>query len=219
MVKLDAIQGAQFTTICGEIDDVSMIMADIITVMSLYGQADRLMDYANRGEESGVLVSSSPVWVEKQREFFFQHPKNFSQTAIMNFCSLLIIKPHVFANHSGDIVQALLDEGFEISAMESRQLDPGFVEEFLDGYKLSGGKLFRDSCLELCSGQSLIVQVRQDNVVEKLRKCCGPIDPEIARAICPESLRARFGIDLVRNAVYCTDLEEDATRDCKKMFE
>jgi nucleoside diphosphate kinase len=38
---------------------------------------------------------------------------------------------------------------------------------------------------------------------------CGPSDPEIARHIRPNTLRAAFGKDKVKNAVHCTDLPED----------
>lgn len=50
---------------------------------------------------------------------------------------------------------------------------------------------------------------RQENVVNSLRGLCGPHDPEIARTIRPNTLRAKFGIDRVKNAVHCTDLPED----------
>lgn len=46
-------------------------------------------------------------------------------------------------------------------------------------------------------------------MVNSLRGLCGPHDPEIARTIRPNTLRAKFGIDRVKNAVHCTDLPED----------
>lgn len=35
------------------------------------------------------------------------------------------------------------------------------------------------------------------------------MDPEVARLIKPNTIRAKFGIDRTRNAVHCTDLPED----------
>ena len=58
----------------------------------------------------------------------------------------------------------------------------------------------------LASGPSVALEVRQENVVEKLRKLCGPYDPEIARKLEPGSLRAKVGADRVMNGVHCTDL-------------
>ena len=43
--------------------------------------------------------------------------------------------------------------------------------------------------------------------VEPFRELCGPADPEIATALRPQSLRARFGSDKNRNGVHCTDLQ------------
>ncbi len=36
------------------------------------------------------------------------------------------------------------------------------------------------------------------------------LDPDIAQHIRPGTLRARFGISKVKNAVHCTDLPDDA---------
>jgi len=54
------------------------------------------------------------------------------------------------------------------------------------------------------------LEVRYDDVVNKFREICGPYDPEIAKTLRPNTIRSMFGIDRVKNAVHCTDLEEDA---------
>ena len=61
----------------------------------------------------------------------------------------------------------------------------------------------------MASGPSIVLEVRQENAVEKFRQACGPFDPEIARKLEPNTLRAKFGQDRVQNAVHCTDLAED----------
>ena len=48
-----------------------------------------------------------------------------------------------------------------------------------------------------------------ETLVDDVREIVGPRDPEIARTIRPESLRARFGEDKQFNAVHCVDLPED----------
>ena len=58
----------------------------------------------------------------------------------------------------------------------------------------------------LASGPAIALEVRQDNAVEKFRAFAGPFDPEIARKLEPDTLRARFGVDRVMNGVHCTDL-------------
>lgn len=44
------------------------------------------------------------------------------------------------------------------------------------------------------------------------------MDPEIAKNLRGNTLRARFGIDKVRNAVHCTDLPEDGTLEVEYFF-
>ena len=41
------------------------------------------------------------------------------------------------------------------------------------------------------------------------REFVGPADPEIARHIRPNTLRAQFGLSKVKNSLHCTDLPED----------
>jgi nucleoside-diphosphate kinase len=48
-----------------------------------------------------------------------------------------------------------------------------------------------------------------NNIVAAFRQFVGPFDPEIGRKIRPDSLRALYGEDKVKNAVHCTDLSED----------
>jgi nucleoside-diphosphate kinase len=45
--------------------------------------------------------------------------------------------------------------------------------------------------------------------VKTFREMVGPSDPEIAKYLRPDTIRAKFGLDRVRNAVHCTDLPED----------
>ena len=54
--------------------------------------------------------------------------------------------------------------------------------------------------------------------IEAFREVVGPLDPEIARVLRPDSLRAKFGFDKVRNAVHCTDLPEDGALETHYFF-
>jgi len=56
-------------------------------------------------------------------------------------------------------------------------------------------------------------------VVSSFREFAGPHNPSLAKALRPRSLRALFGVDSVRNAVHCTDLEDDGELECRYFFE
>ena len=44
------------------------------------------------------------------------------------------------------------------------------------------------------------------------------MDPEIAKNLRPNTLRARFGLDRVKNAIHCTDLAEDGQLESEYFF-
>eukprot|EP00668_Euglena_longa_P011470 GGOE01013874.1.p2 GENE.GGOE01013874.1~~GGOE01013874.1.p2 ORF type:complete len:382 (+),score=151.15 GGOE01013874.1:92-1237(+) len=133
-------------------------------------------------------------------------------------CTLALIKPHaVVQGIAGDILQAILDEGFEISAMMVANLNTYDAEDFLDVYK--GVLPEYPKLLEhLASGPSWVLEIRAEDAVEAFRRLCGPHDPEIARVLRPNSLRARFGADKVKNALHCTDLPEDGPGEVEYFF-
>ena len=58
----------------------------------------------------------------------------------------------------------------------------------------------------------------ENGVVDALREACGPADPRVARVLRPQSVRAKFGFDKVRNAVHCTDLPEDGELETHYFF-
>jgi nucleoside-diphosphate kinase len=56
------------------------------------------------------------------------------------------------------------------------------------------------------------------DVVSSFREFVGPSDPALAKIIRPDSLRARYGEDKVKNAVHCTDLPEDSVLEVRSLF-
>ena len=55
-------------------------------------------------------------------------------------------------------------------------------------------------------------------MLSTFRQSAGPWDIEMAKALRPKSLRAKYGLDTVRNAVHCTDLENDGIIECEYLF-
>ena len=94
-------------------------------------------------------------------------------------CSLLVIKPHIIEEgKAGKIIDIVLNEGFEISSMTMIYLDKETAENFFDVYK---GFLPEYSAIvtHLISGPIIALELRQDDVVQKLRALVGPHDPII----------------------------------------
>jgi len=57
-------------------------------------------------------------------------------TAQLNNCSLCIIKPHIIKEgKAGQVIDMILQAGFEIAALEMFYLSRPVIEEFYDVYK------------------------------------------------------------------------------------
>lgn len=142
----------------------------------------------------------------------------FPSTAVFTNCTCVVIKPHVVAaGLAGQAIDAILEEGFEISAMQMFNLDKPTSEEFFEIYR---GVLpeFIPITQQMTTGPCIALEVRQENCVQSFRELCGPLDPEIAKNLRPNSLRARFGIDRICNGFHCTDLPEDGVLECEYFF-
>lgn len=119
--------------------------------------------------------------------------------------------------NAGKILDIILSEGFEISALQMFYLDRPTSEEFLEVYK---GVLpeFPSLAEHLTTGPCIALEIRQEDAVNAFRGLCGPHDPELAKTLRPNTIRAMFGVDRVKNALHCTDLPEDGVLECEYFF-
>ncbi len=86
------------------------------------------------------------------------------------------------------LIDMILQEGFEISALEMFYLNKSYIEEFYDVYK---GVLPEYVPLidHFASGPSIVLEIRQENVVPAFRALVGPNDPEVAKYLRPNTIR------------------------------
>lgn len=141
-----------------------------------------------------------------------------ANTAKFTNCTCCIIKPHAISEGMlGKILIAIRDACFEISAIQMFNMDRANVEEFYEVYKGVVSE-YNDMVTELYSGPCVAIEVQQSNPTRTFREFCGPSDPEIARHLRPETLRAIFGKTKVQNAVHCTDLPEDGLLEVQYFF-
>lgn len=151
-------------------------------------------------------------------------------TATFEECTCCVIKPHAIVERSvGDILSSITSQGFTLSAASTFTLGRAAAAEFLEVYDGVVPE-YPQMVDELCSGRLLALEVRlkpqgdclpegeSTSVVDKFRQACGPWDVEYAKELHPESLRAKFGTDKVRNAVHCTDLPKDGPVESEYFF-
>jgi nucleoside-diphosphate kinase len=175
--------------------------------------------YGTDGTKNAVHGSDSPISADREINFFFGSEKAMKTTAVLNNCSLCIIKPHIIKNgQAGQALDMILQAGFEISAAEMFYLNRPQVEEFYDVYK---GVLpeYLPLVEHMSNGPTILLEVRQEDAVQQFRNLVGPYDPVIAQHLQPETLRAKFGENRVKNGVHCTDLPEDGRLECQYFFD
>lgn len=93
-------------------------------------------NFGTDGTKNACHGSDSQESAERELDFFFAKGSTMKTNALLNNCTCAIIKPHIVkAGLAGEIIQTILDEGYEISAMEMFHLDTPTAEEFLEVYK------------------------------------------------------------------------------------
>lgn len=221
-------------------DLTSFMMSDVVTGMELVGDnaikrfrqvmgESASVDENRRNAPQSIRAkfgtdyirnaihgSSSPSDYANEQPLFFSPA--FTPTAAFNNCTCCIIKPHiVHEGLAGQVIDMILQEGFEISSMEMFTLDRPTAEEFFEVYK---GVLpeFVGMIEHMTSGPCIVMEIRQENAVRSFRELCGPMDPEIAKNLRPNTIRARFGHNRIVNAIHCTDLDEDGTLEVEYFF-
>jgi nucleoside-diphosphate kinase len=84
-----------------------------------------------------VHVSQNQHSYFRESNYFFSSNLKISGfTAQLYNCSLCLIKPHVInSGNVGQVIDKILEEGFEISALQSYFLNRSQAEEFLELYR------------------------------------------------------------------------------------
>ena len=150
---------------------------------------------------------------------FFFGKQRFNNTAKLQDSTLGIVKPHaVLSGSVGPIITDILSSGLKITALQLHYVDRANAAEFYEVYKGVVAE-YTDMVTQLCSGPCLALEVHSDDDAHgKFRKLCGPADPELAKYLRPNTLRAKYGKDKIQNALHCTDLADDSTLEVEYFF-
>ncbi|XP_076685075.1 nucleoside diphosphate kinase homolog 7 [Andrena cerasifolii] len=182
--------------------------------------------YGKDRVHNAVHGSADQEAAQKELDFFFPTSKSMQKgpanTATLENCTCCIIKPHaVQAKLTGDIINDIQKAGYIISAIQQFSVNPFDAEEFLEVYK---GVLPDYGLMvgELQSGPCIAMELKHKDekfdVQGEFRRLCGPMDPDIARQVRPNTLRAKYGKTKVQNALHCSDLPEDGILEVEYFF-
>ncbi|XP_066900873.1 nucleoside diphosphate kinase homolog 7 [Halyomorpha halys] len=161
---------------------------------------------------------------ERLNNYFFgsNPPPSSSETStvVLKDSTCCVIKPHAVRNgHLGEIMCMIEHEGYSITALQMFYIDNVNAEEFFEVYR---GVLqeYPEMVSELISGACLAMEITGmgEKTPKYFRNLVGPSDPEMARQLRPNTLRAIFGENKIKNAMHVTDLPEDSILEVEYFF-
>ncbi|KXZ44028.1 hypothetical protein GPECTOR_75g752 [Gonium pectorale] len=166
--------------------------------------------------------SDAPDTAAEEVAFFFGPGRYPGKCDLARGTTLCLVKPHLVADGVAGLVVDMVQDAFDVTAGQLFTLERNAAAEFYEVYKgvLPAGE-FNAMVDHLTSGPVLALEVADRSgadAVEAFRQLAGPLDPELARVLRPESLRARFGLNNVQNGVHCTDLVEDGVLEVNYFF-
>eukprot|EP00048_Salpingoeca_helianthica_P023863 m.27788 g.27788 ORF g.27788 m.27788 type:complete len:382 (+) comp9040_c0_seq1:1572-2717(+) len=201
-----------FATVAGQLSDGPVI------ALGLLGES-ACATVARIVSSSSAYSSPDAATAARQAALVFGESSVVLPSPAFEQSTLCLIKPHAVASGlAGRIIDAVVQKGFRLGALQSFTLDTASASEFLEVYKGVVAE-YPAMVAALTAGTSIALEVVGDGDVHALfREFVGPTDPEIARHLRPATLRARFGKDRVANAVHCTDLPEDVPLEVDYFF-
>ena len=127
-----------------------------------------------------------------------------------------MIKPDAYT-HIGKIIDIIHKNGFTINHMKMFKWTLEQAQTFYGNHK--GQPFFNDLAKFMSSDVSVGLELACDDAVEKWHNLIGPTNSLTARASAPNTIRALFGTDSMRNAVHGSSSTHDALREIEFVFE
>ncbi|XP_010945959.2 thioredoxin domain-containing protein 3 [Camelus bactrianus] len=165
------------------------------------------VQFAMEGLPVNQLHGSDSLEAARREIKYFFPPQN----------TIALIKPHVTQEQREYILKLIKEAGFDISQMKEMLLTEEQAEKVY--FKIRGKDFYKDVLEILSEGPSLIMILTKWNAVSDWRRLMGPIDPEEAKLLSPDSIRARFGRSILKNAVHGASNVQEAMDTINRMFE
>jgi nucleoside-diphosphate kinase len=128
--------------------------------------------------------------------------------------TLCIIKPDaVSKKYQAQILQRIIDEGFEIVALRQQRLSRTEAEGFYAVHRER--PFFGELVGYMTDGSVVLAALRRPDAVAHWRRVIGATDPRKAEA---GTIRQKFGSDLTSNAVHGSDSTENGLRETAYFF-
>ncbi|CAF2736154.1 unnamed protein product [Rotaria sp. Silwood2] len=149
--------------------------------------------------------SESIIDARKELEQFFPYQQ-----------TLTVIKPGLTPNQKNDILKRLNLNGFTIMTKETRHLTKDVLTQFYARHQ--GLPWFNDFIQFMSSDVCEIIILAREDAVQALREIMGPVDPVRAKTDAPESIRAIYGLDIMRNGLHASSNNKHAREEIRLLF-
>ncbi|KAL4827362.1 hypothetical protein H8958_021764 [Nasalis larvatus] len=131
--------------------------------------------------------------------------------------TLGLIKPHATSEQREKILNMIKEAGFDLTQVKKMFLTPEQIENIYP--KITGKDFYKDLLEVLSEGPSVVMMLTKWNAVAEWRRLMGPTDPEEAKVLSPDSIRARFGISKLKNVVHGASNAYEAKEVTNRLFE
>lgn len=206
-------------TISQDLPDISGLKGDFVIELVGYSGKGSVEPFLKAVSKYGDGVSCTEIPAKDMIAFFREKfPVEVNDEEPTTLC---LIKPHVVkAGKTGDLLDSVVKGGYTIKAVHSAHMTNTIAEEIFDAYREIYPK-YTAMIEHLTESPCLAVMITHSSydLVEAFREFTGPLNPELAGTLRPDSLRALYGNSFIKNAVHCTDLVEDAHMECRYFFE
>jgi nucleoside-diphosphate kinase len=125
-----------------------------------------------------------------------------------------IIKPDaVSQRNSGNIINMIEANGFDILGMKKLQMSKAVAEHFYDIHQ--DKPFFKDMIKFITSGPVIVLALQRENAIQAWRDLIGSTNPEDAAE---GTIRKLYGKNIDNNAVHGSDASETAAREISIFF-
>ncbi|KAG8518976.1 Thioredoxin domain-containing protein 3, partial [Galemys pyrenaicus] len=155
---------------------------------------------------SQLYGSDSLETAEREIQYFFPPQTTF-----------VLIKPHVPAEEKHAIIKRIKEDGFDIIQAKEIVLTEEQVGKIYS--KITGKDFYKDLLEMFSEGPSLVMILVKWNAISEWRRLMGPTDPEEAKFLSPDSIRAQYGVNVLKNAVHGSSSNYDVMEAIHTVFQ
>ena len=202
----------------------SIFYNDTISVHSLYLD-DVVSQHSERKEDKGISlgVIADPnmnASIQMDNVSVHSYKSNLSRKSIETKMEIMVVvlKPHLKDNEIDEIRYMFKQNGYEIRKEKITFL-PMEIWEVVMKDDVTSEMELRQEQEHLCSGAVTIFLVYGNDIYDEMKDLAGPFDPRTAKLQDPQSIRAKYGIDTVRNAIWFTKNEDSLQKNMDYFFD